>query len=98
VVKYYNKDTQKILTSYNFRFVKPHTEKITNTEINDQITYRNDRGLDKDMRSNMHSPEIPLEKPVEPKKHPETDEINIDWKRTRGVKIGLQTPGQPVLR
>jgi len=37
MVKYYNKDTQKMLTLHNFQFIKPYIEKIDDLVENNKI-------------------------------------------------------------
>jgi hypothetical protein len=57
VVKYYSKETRKILTSRNYQYVQP-TE-ITNDEENsDKPVNMHDRGSDSDTEKNAPGPSM----------------------------------------
>ena len=93
-VKYYSKETRKILTSRNYQYVQP-TE-ITNNEGNsDKPVNTHDGGPDSDTEENAPGPSTRTEVPIRKQKRPTNDELNEDRKRTRGVKMDYKRLDNP---
>ena len=82
-VKYYNKDTRKILTSRNYKFVQNQKD----LPIVEGDPYISDHEHENNTEGQTPTPNVPQIEPSQPNKRPANEESEVLPKRTRGVKM-----------